>query len=203
MNHEPGHVPDGWGWSDTFATLGFFGAIGLAFLAMVWWDRWGINWAGRHALKRDVRAAEIEAERQAALAPHVCPVPAPHTCPPPQVQIVDHVPSLDAGAVDIAVALGHDVHCVYRLWGADPSRALYIGVSKSALGRIGQHAASKPWWHKVQDATFEFYPNRLVAEYAEKVAIRTERPVYNVTHNPTPLPKAPSIASASSAEVPS
>lgn len=69
---------------------------------------------------------------------------------------------------------------LYRYYD-EAGRLLYVGISNDALRRMGQHAA-KDWapqvrsWHPVHFAT------RAEAEAAERHAIRTERPVYNIAH---------------------
>lgn len=78
--------------------------------------------------------------------------------------------------------LGDQKTSLYRLWSAD-DQLLYVGISRSALGRLGQHAGDKHWIHEVASVTIESYETRAAAASAEIRAIRTEEPKYNVAHN--------------------
>ncbi len=75
---------------------------------------------------------------------------------------------------------------LYRVWGKDSQRPLYIGISHHPLARFSQHAEEKPWWRgQVWNTEVDWYPSREAAALAEKQAIRNERPIHNVTHNDT------------------
>jgi hypothetical protein len=78
---------------------------------------------------------------------------------------------------------------VYRLFDAD-DRLLYVGVTENVKARFSHHASSKPWWPDVARHTVEWMDNRDDAEAAEKLAISTEMPVWNVRDSPCP-PKRP------------
>lgn len=71
---------------------------------------------------------------------------------------------------------------LYRLFG-DGDVLLYIGISKTFGHRWHQHAQSKPWWPDVRRQMIDWHPSRDAAEAAEKAAIRTEHPKYNLAHN--------------------
>jgi predicted GIY-YIG superfamily endonuclease len=60
---------------------------------------------------------------------------------------------------------------------------LYIGIAYDWPSRFKQHAAEKPWWKdEVRRIDIEPHPSREEALAAEEVAIRAERPRYNVQH---------------------
>lgn len=72
--------------------------------------------------------------------------------------------------------------CLYRLYGA-ADELLYVGISKSALLRLGQHLSEKLWADQVARSTIDWYDTREAAAAAEVAAIVSERPLYNITHN--------------------
>lgn len=84
-------------------------------------------------------------------------------------------------------------NAVYRFYDAQ-DRLLYIGVSMNLLARWKAHDRQKDWWRQVVRATIEHFDTREAALEAEETAIRTEKPLYNVTHNqparvPSPRPE--------------
>jgi len=86
---------------------------------------------------------------------------------------------------------------LYRLFNAD-DELLYIGVSMSALKRIGEHRADKDWWQEVAKITIETHQmHRSTIEELERYAIQTEQPKYNKRHAATEQ-SAPSKKSSSS-----
>jgi len=70
---------------------------------------------------------------------------------------------------------------LYRLWNSSDD-LLYVGISKSALTRLGQHQRSQPWADEICRITIERFDTRGQAEAAEVEAIAAERPKYNVHH---------------------
>lgn len=72
-------------------------------------------------------------------------------------------------------------HALYRMFDAD-RRLLYIGRTSSWPHRLEQHEAGKVWWADVAHVAIEYHDSYLIDE-AERRAIVTERPVYNVEHN--------------------
>jgi len=72
-----------------------------------------------------------------------------------------------------------DPTTVYRFFGLR-KRLLYIGVTRRGYHRIHQHSRDKEWWQEVRSATFEHFPTRQEALWAEAEAIRVENPVYNM-----------------------
>jgi hypothetical protein len=61
---------------------------------------------------------------------------------------------------------------------------LYIGISKSALGRLAQHLDTQPWADQVARVEIETHRvGRCTIESMERAAIIRERPLYNKAHN--------------------
>lgn len=79
---------------------------------------------------------------------------------------------------------------LYRFFDAQ-DRLLYIGIAGNPGRRFHQHAQEKPWWPQVTRSTMEHHPTREAALVAEKAAIQTEHPLWNVVHNgDRPVPEA-------------
>jgi predicted GIY-YIG superfamily endonuclease len=78
---------------------------------------------------------------------------------------------------------------LYRLWD-DQDRLLYVGISKSAINRLHQHLEQQPWAQQITKQTIERCFTRDEAVYAERQAIKNEKPLHNIAHNgssgPTP-----------------
>jgi hypothetical protein len=81
-----------------------------------------------------------------------------------------------------ATELETETHGLYRFWDS-AGRLLYVGISVNPLSRFDQHRAEKPWWDDIASVTIERYPNRSEVLDAEREAIRSEKPAFNVTHN--------------------
>lgn len=71
---------------------------------------------------------------------------------------------------------------LYRFFDNDGA-LLYVGISLSAAQRASQHKHEKQWWPDVARMDVERHPNRAAALDAERHAITTERPIYNIVHN--------------------
>lgn len=71
---------------------------------------------------------------------------------------------------------------LYRLFGAD-NELLYVGITNNPERRLDHHRARKPWWREVTMRVVEWYDDRPAAERAERKAIQTEGPRYNIHHN--------------------
>ena len=71
---------------------------------------------------------------------------------------------------------------LYRLFN-DRGELLYVGITDHGLVRWSQHQKSKVWWHEVKDIQVEHFGLREDALAAEKWAIGSESPRYNVAHN--------------------
>lgn len=99
-----------------------------------------------------------------------CPVPAAVAAPPR-----GDAPTLPA---DAGTAL-------YRWYDAD-DLLLYVGISGSLNARVTDHVKGSSWMDFAVRSTIERHPNREDASAAETEAIKTERPLFNATHNSTP-----------------
>jgi len=64
---------------------------------------------------------------------------------------------------------------------------LYVGVSKSALVRLGQHKEHAHWFDRITQVTIEKHPSRAAALEAERIAIHVENPLCNVQRRPPPI----------------
>lgn len=70
---------------------------------------------------------------------------------------------------------------LYRHYDKDGT-LLYVGISLSAVMRLGQHKAYSRWFAKIDTIKIERHTSRRAALAAEKRAIKSERPKYNKTH---------------------
>lgn len=74
---------------------------------------------------------------------------------------------------------------VYRFFAADDT-LLYVGVTQRFGTRWSNHAKQKPWWPQVARQAVVWYDTRAEALSIETEAIKTEKPVHNVLHQPKP-----------------
>lgn len=58
---------------------------------------------------------------------------------------------------------------------------LYVGISLSTAGRLGQHRCTSAWSRKVATITIQRFSTRKAALEAERQAIQSEHPTHNVT----------------------
>ncbi|MFF6903544.1 GIY-YIG nuclease family protein [Streptomyces hydrogenans] len=74
---------------------------------------------------------------------------------------------------------------LYRFYDADGG-LLYVGITKRLRIRWQEHARdyATTWWPKVVTNSVTWFPNREEAEAAEREAIRSENPGFNVLHTP-------------------
>jgi len=68
---------------------------------------------------------------------------------------------------------------LYRHFDA-AGRLLYVGISLSAIYRLAQHHSGSRWAHKIATVTHKLFRTREEAIVAERKAIATENPVYNI-----------------------
>lgn len=61
---------------------------------------------------------------------------------------------------------------------------LYVGCTLDALSRLGAHKHESPWFNEIDFVTIQRFGSLVEALEAEKEAIRTELPKYNVRHRP-------------------
>lgn len=76
--------------------------------------------------------------------------------------------------------------CVYRCYDED-GELLYVGLSMNPDGRFAKHR-SAGWWPQVVEITVTWYAGREAAKRAEREAITSESPVFNVAR-PIDLPR--------------
>lgn len=69
-------------------------------------------------------------------------------------------------------------HTLYRFW--EGERLLYVGISIDAYVRASQHRRRADWWPEATHVTFEKHPTREAVFVAERRAIESEAPAYNV-----------------------
>ena len=83
---------------------------------------------------------------------------------------------------------------LYRFWDGQ-DRLLYVGISMHAAVRAMAHRSEKryTWWPLVcrMDVEHLDTDSRGEALAIEELAIKTERPLYNGTHNPVRAPLPP------------
>lgn len=73
-------------------------------------------------------------------------------------------------------------HCLYRFFNSNGD-LLYVGITNSLPLRLEQHNDAKPWWTEVSHARIQHYDDRSSVLVAEKSAIETEFPFYNIQHS--------------------
>lgn len=71
---------------------------------------------------------------------------------------------------------------MYRFFDREGS-LLYIGITNKVGRRLHEHNDRKPWFTDVVRAEFDHYPDRGSVVIAERNAIRSEHPRYNIQHN--------------------
>jgi predicted DNA-binding transcriptional regulator AlpA len=59
-------------------------------------------------------------------------------------------------------------------------RLLYVGVSLSAMRRLSEHSGNSAWAASIARVTIEHFQTREQALDAERLAVRAERPLYNI-----------------------
>lgn len=67
---------------------------------------------------------------------------------------------------------------VYRFYDLDGG-LLYVGITRDMSQRFAAHRRDALWWVDVASVTVEVTAGRAEAEYAEAVAILSERPAHN------------------------
>mgnify|MGYP003647139781 CR=1 FL=1 len=67
---------------------------------------------------------------------------------------------------------------------------LYVGISLSWPARTKQHAHGSRWFDLVAKVEIERFPTRAAALEAERQAIKSEKPKFNIVHNREAKPEA-------------
>lgn len=62
---------------------------------------------------------------------------------------------------------------------------LYVGIALSPASRTSQHRRNASWFSQVARIEIEWFISREGAELAEREAIRTENPIFNLVHKRT------------------
>lgn len=71
---------------------------------------------------------------------------------------------------------------LYRHFASDGT-LLYVGISLSWFERTRAHAAHSDWFSRVCRVEIEWFPSRAEALVAETIAIKAEKPLFNLHHN--------------------
>lgn len=62
---------------------------------------------------------------------------------------------------------------------------LYVGISLSTFNRLSQHRDHSEWFKKVKNVTIEHFSTREEAMAAERTAIKSENPKFNIAMRKT------------------
>lgn len=62
---------------------------------------------------------------------------------------------------------------------------LYVGISLSTFNRLSQHKDHSEWFKKIKNVTIEHFPTREEAMAAERQAIKSENPKFNIAMRKT------------------
>jgi hypothetical protein len=74
-----------------------------------------------------------------------------------------------------------NTHDLYRHFDKD-GVLLYVGISLSAIGRLRDHGHTAQWFDQIAMVTISKFASRREVMDAEKEAIRSESPLWNVAH---------------------
>lgn len=74
------------------------------------------------------------------------------------------------------------MHILYRFFNRH-EELLYIGITSSPSARLRSHRNEKDWWLEVATIRLEHFQSRVALAEAECLAIRAEKPRYNVALN--------------------
>jgi hypothetical protein len=61
-------------------------------------------------------------------------------------------------------------------------RLLYVGISLSAIARLGEHKKSSHWFWQIARIEVTAYATRASALKAERITIQREKPLHNIKH---------------------
>jgi predicted DNA-binding transcriptional regulator AlpA len=59
---------------------------------------------------------------------------------------------------------------------------LYVGISASTFTRVKQHKSESHWFRRITAITIEHFETMSQAAESERLAIKSEKPLYNKTH---------------------
>lgn len=77
------------------------------------------------------------------------------------------------------IAAGFRCWVLYRFYDR-AGRLLYAGITRNSIERWRNHSYDKHWWIRVRLIDFTDYPTENEVRAAERQAIQTEAPMYNV-----------------------
>jgi len=72
------------------------------------------------------------------------------------------------------------MHYLYRYYDKDKN-LLYVGVCNNLERRFSQHSGTE-WAALVSSSSIKKFKDRKIAMAEEKIAIKTEKPLYNIVH---------------------
>lgn len=81
---------------------------------------------------------------------------------------------------------GYEMTYLYRFFDAD-GRLLYVGMSYRIEKRLDKHRVAKPW-NQIARIEIAQFPTRTDAVAAEREAILSEAPAWNVVYVPLEFP---------------
>lgn len=90
--------------------------------------------------------------------------------------------SEQADTLDLPAVDGRTTY-LYRHFDAE-GQLLYVGISLSALTRLGQHKENAQWYGRIARVEIQTFPSRAAALHAEREAVRTEQPSFNIKLQP-------------------
>jgi predicted DNA-binding transcriptional regulator AlpA len=79
------------------------------------------------------------------------------------------------------VPLGPGVTHLYRHFDS-AGRLLYVGISLSAIARLGEHKVSSHWFWQIAKIEVTAYASRASAAKAERITVQREKPLHNIIH---------------------
>lgn len=74
------------------------------------------------------------------------------------------------------------LHTLYRFFDAG-GNLLYVGITCNPGRRMDRHRTDKAWWSEIVRVEMEQYSTREALAAAERVAITSEKPQYNIRMN--------------------
>jgi predicted GIY-YIG superfamily endonuclease len=77
------------------------------------------------------------------------------------------------------ICAGEERHALYRFYDAH-EELLYVGITDDPWRRWREHVLTQPWYPQVKHQAVSWYDTEAEATGAEKRAIRSERPRFNV-----------------------
>jgi excinuclease UvrABC nuclease subunit len=94
----------------------------------------------------------------------------------------DRATEQDNAAISLLAELDAVPTALYRHFDHE-GRLLYVGISLNAVMRTKQHHTNAPWFQEITRIELTWFGSRSSAELAEERAIKTEKPLYNISFN--------------------